>query len=440
MIAIPIVAFFVLLLLGVEIAYALISAGIIGLLIFTDTGPTTGFLESTPFRSTTSYVLTTIPMFLLMAGFAEHAGVITRLFALADQLLLRVRGGLAYAVVGASSFMGALSGDSIGTTAAMARIAVPEMTARGYSSRLALGAVASAGTIAIMIPPSIALVLYGILTETPIGALLLAGIVPGILTAAAYAATIFIVSKLRKEEVPQAATRSSTWAEKRTALGSTWPFLIIVAVVVGSIYGGLATATEAAAIGALATLVAWIGLSLRTQGTGVERFGIRQLMDALNGAARMTVVIMILLIGANLFGYFLTVTGVTRSFGGFLLGWEVDRLVVLLVILLMYIVLGCFLSQITILVLTLPIIAPVIVGLDYDMVWFGVIVTKMAEIGLLTPPVGLAAFVAASASGLPVSQAFRGTVVFLCSEVVVIALLIAFPDLALFIPRAAGLM
>lgn len=444
LVALPIVLFFILLFLGVEIAYALGVTGLLGLLMFVNVDPTIGFLESTPYRTAASYTLTTIPLFLLMAEFATHGGIIGRLFVLADRFLSGVRGGLAYAVVVASAMMGALSGSSIGATGAVARLAVPQMTERGYSDRLALGAVASAGTLAIMIPPSIPLILFGVLTETSIGALLLAGLIPGLITATAYGAVILGWVKKSPQDFPQGEQPRYTWKEKRASLAPVWPFLIIVVVVIGSIYGGLTTSTEAAGMGATATLLVWLGLTWlnrKNEADRDNRFTLRALSASLNATVKTTTMIILLVIGANFTGYFLTVTGVTRAFGDFMLGLDLPPIVVLLIILAMYLVLGCFLSQVEILVLTLPIVMPVILGLGYSAVWFGVIVTKMVEVGLLTPPVGINCFIAAGAvPGKRVGDAFRGASVFLVAEAVVIAVLIAFPDVVTYLPEVAGLM
>ncbi|MGY2084126.1 TRAP transporter large permease [Blastococcus sp. SYSU DS0539] len=444
LVALPIVLFFILLFLGVEIAYALGVTGLLGLLMFVNVDPTIGFLESTPYRTAASYTLTTIPLFLLMAEFATHGGIIGRLFVLADRFLSGVRGGLAYAVVVASAMMGALSGSSIGATGAVARLAVPQMTERGYSDRLALGAVASAGTLAIMIPPSIPLILFGVLTETSIGALLLAGLIPGLITATAYGAVILGWVKKSPQDFPQGEQPRYTWKEKRASLAPVWPFLIIVVVVIGSIYGGLTTSTEAAGMGATATLLVWLGLTWlnrKNEADRDNRFTLGALSASLNATVKTTTMIILLVIGANFTGYFLTVTGVTRAFGDFMLGLDLPAIVVLLIILAMYLVLGCFLSQVEILVLTLPIVMPVILGLGYSAVWFGVIVTKMVEVGLLTPPVGINCFIAAGAvPGKRVGDAFRGASVFLVAEAVVIAVLIAFPDVVTYLPEVAGLM
>lgn len=439
-IVLPIALFFGLLLIGAEIAYALCISGFVGLLLYIGVDSTMGFLQTAPLGTAASYTLTTIPMFLLMAAFAEKSGMIQNLFVLSERLLSRVHGGLSYAVVGASTLMGALSGDSIGTAGAMSRMAVPEMVKRGYSKQIALGSAAAAGTIAIMIPPSIALVLYGILTETSIAALLMAGIIPGTLTAVAYMFALYFVGRTGRHFPKEKGTRYS-WTDKMRALGPTWPFLLVVAAVLGAIYGGFATATEAAALGALSTFLIWLFFSVRRGGrSGTNRLTPSTLLNAVGESVRTTATILFLVIGATLMGYFLTVTGVTRAFGDFLLGLDLAPIVVLLMILLMYLVLGAFLSQVTILVLTLPIIMPVIHGLGYDAVWFGVIVVKMAEIGLLTPPVGLNVYVAAGSVGMRVNDGFRGVLIFLAAEVVVVTLLVSFPELALFIPKSAGLM
>ncbi|MBE2998282.1 TRAP transporter large permease [Nocardiopsis sp. HNM0947] len=444
LIALPVAVFFVLLAYGVEIAWALGVTSVVGLLIFLNLEPTIGYLETTPYRTAASYTLTTIPLFLLMAEFATRSGIIARLFVFAERAVSGIRGGLAYAVVLAGSMMGALSGSSIGATGAVSRLAVPQMSSRGYNDRLVLGVVASAGTLAVMIPPSIGLILFGVLTETSVGALFMAGVVPGLMTAVAYGVVIFCWTRIRPQDLPQGDPVRYSWTEKRRALGPVWPFLVIVVVVVGSIYGGLTTATEAAGLGAVATLLVWLGISAlnrKNEHERPQRFSRSALSASVDATIRTTVMILMLVIAAAFIGYFLTVTGVTRAFGAFMLGLDLPPLVIVLMLVAMFLVLGCFLSQIEVLVLTLPVVMPVVLALGYEPVWFGIVAIKMVEVGLVTPPVGMNCFIASGAvPGKRVGDAFRGASVFLLADAAVIALIIVFPEIVLALPRQAGLI
>lgn len=438
---VPVLLFFSLLVLGIEIAYALALSGIAGLLLTIGWRPTMGMIQSVPLRQVATYSFTTIPMFVLMAEFASRSGIISSLFDLSERLFSRVRGGLAMAVVMASAMLGALSGSSVGATGAIARTAVPEMERRGYSDRLSLGIVSSAGTLAVMIPPSIPLVIYGILTETSIGALLLAGIVPGLLTGVLYLTIVARWGSFRPNDVPARREVGYSWREKLESARHVWPFLLIVVVIVGGIYSGFVTATEAAAVGALATLLLWVLLAAIKGHTGGFRLDRGRFREALDNTLRTTTMIMILIVGAHFFGYYLTVTGMTQSFGSFIAELAINRHLILVLILLMYLVMGLFLSQATVLVLSLPIIFPLVVLLDFHPVWFGIMVTKMVEIGLVTPPVGMNVFVASGAvAGKKASDGFRGATPFLIADVAVVVLVTIFPAIVLGIPAAAGLI
>lgn len=436
----PIIVFFVLLVYGVEIAYSLAISGLMGLFIVIGYGPTGGLLETVPYRTVASYTLTTIPMFILMAEFATRSGIIKQLFDLCDSLFGHVRNGLAFAVLLASALMGALSGSSVGATGAMARMAVPEMERRGYSDRLSLGIIATAGTLAVMIPPSIPLVIYGVMTETSVGALLMAGVIPGVLTGSFYFILLLFWGRFRQQDLPQQSIGRSSWNERWEALKPTWPFVLILFVVIGGIYTGTMTATEAAATGAFATLITWLGLAVLYRKSGRNAFNLREMGVAFDNTIRTTVMIMLLIVGANFLGYYLTVTGYTQAFGEFMVNMSASRYVVLAMIVGLYVGLGLFLSQTTTLILTLPIIFPIIVALDFNPIWFGVLVTKTVEIGLVTPPVGMNAYIASGAvPGKKAGDAFAGAAPFLIADVGVIILITVFPALVLSIPEFADL-
>lgn len=432
----PILLFFALLILGMPIAFSLAISGIGGLLLTFGWGPTLGMIQTVPFRQTASYTLTTVGMFILMAELATQSGITSRLFELANRMVGHLRGGLAIATVVACAAFGAISGSSVAATATMSRIAIPEMLERGYSRLLAAGVVSTAGTIAIMIPPSIPLIIYGIVTETSIRMLLLAGILPGILTGILYSLTIAVWARVRPQDAPQFMERSS-WSLRWEVMKPTWPFLVVALVILLGIYTGAITPTEAGAVGALVTGIIWVLLS-RFSGkefrlTG-ERFG-----TALDRTLRSTTMIIVMIVGAYFFGYFLTSTGVTQQFTSYVASLPFDRMTILAILIVMYIILGCFLSQLEILVLTLPLVFPIILELGFNPVWFGIIVTKTVEIGLVTPPVGMNVFVmAATADGLTPEDGFKGVVPFFAADLLTLLLLILVPELVLLIPNSAA--
>jgi C4-dicarboxylate transporter DctM subunit len=433
----PIALFFILLFVGLPIAFALAFSGAIGLLLTLGPPATLGMLETLPFRTTASYTLTTVGMFVLMAEFATQSGITQRLFEAANRFVGHMKGGLAIATIMASAAFGAISGSSVAAAATMAGIAIPQMRGRGYSRELAAGVVGIAGTLAIMIPPSLAMIVYGIITETSIGRLLLSGIVPGILTAIGYIITVRIWLMWSPGAAPERGPRSS-WAERWRESRSAWPFVVVVLVVFGCLYTGVITATEAGGIGAFVTLVVWV-LGSRLMPKEMAPLTGRAFGLALDRTLRTTTMIVTLLIGAYLFSYFLTTTGLTQGVVSAITGLPVNRYVLLAAIIVIYLVLGLFLSQLEIMVLTLPLVFPIVTRLGFDPIWFGVIVVKTVEIGLVTPPVGMNVYVVAGAAPqVSAADGFRGVAPFLVMEIVVLALLVAFPELALFIPENAG--
>lgn len=434
----PIALFFVTMAVGLPIAFALGIAGAVGLLLTLGLPATLGILETLPFRTTASYTLTTVAMFVLMAEFATQSGITQRLFDAANRFLGHFRGGLAVATIIASAAFGAISGSSVAAAATMAGIAIPQMRQRGYSRTFAAGVVGIAGTLAIMIPPSLPLIIYGIITETSIGRLLLSGIVPGILTALGYVVTVRVCLALRPEMAPERQPKAS-WRERWESSRMTWPFLVTVVAVFACLYTGVITATEAGAIGAAVVLLVWL-VGARIAPRDTEPVTIPALKQALDRSLRITTMIVVLLIGAYMFSYYLTATGVTHSAVDLVTGLDVNRYVLLAAIIVLYIVLGLFLSQLEIMVLTLPLVFPIVTSLGFDAVWFGVMVVKTVEIGLVTPPVGMNIYVVSSAAPqVTPSDGFKGVAPFLVMEVLLIVLLVAFPEIATFIPNHAGL-
>jgi tripartite ATP-independent transporter DctM subunit len=414
----------VLIFIGMPIAFATAFAGALGLWMLAGWDTVFGVLKTTPYRVSSEYLLSTVPMFILMAEFLAHGRVVRLLFDFAHRWIGHVRGGLAQAAVVANVGFAALSGSSTAAAAAMARISVPEMRRYGYDDRLSLATVAIAGTLSIMIPPSLALILYGILTETSIGKLFVAGIVPGLMTAFAYMATIAVWTRLRPGIAPMAERAS--WAERWRSVVPIWSAALLVVFVATAIYSGAISASEAGAIGALGALVV-----SATQG-GLTRAGFA---GALAATVRSTTMIFAILIGASIFGVFLAMTQAPQTLAGAVGALEVAPWQVLVVLILIYVILGCFIDQLAIIILTLPLTFPLVMNLGYDPIWFGIIITKTIEIGMVTPPMGLNIFVTTgSVPGARMQDCFVGIAPFLVAEVIVIALLISIPDLALYLP------
>ncbi len=414
----------VFLFLGMPVAFSLGTAGAIGLYLFGGADAVFGILGTVPYRSAAHYTLSTLPMFILMAQFISASRIVDDIFIAAQRWLEQLPGGLAITTIFAAAGMAAMSGSSTASAATLSTMAVPQMIKHGYSKRVATGVVTVAGTLAIMIPPSIAFVLYGIITETSIGKLLIAGIIPGILTAVMYCLGVLIWSKAAPESMPP-STSMYSWKDRVDSLKPLWPFLILASIVIGSMYGGLATPTEAAALGAFGSLV--IPIALR-------RMSKADFSGAVVSSIRSTTMIFTIIIGAMIFGYFLTITESTQHLIGYIGGLEVDRWWIMIAIVVLYLILGCVMDQVAIILVTLPMVFPLIMHLGFDPIWFGVICTKTAEIGMASPPVGMNAFVVSATTKIPLDDVFKGTWPLLAMDVVSLAMLLAFPFLSTWLP------
>lgn len=420
---------FILLAVRVPIAIALSTVSIGGIIATRGVRPAFGTLGSLPFDFAASWSLSAIPMFLLMGSFAYHTGLTRSLYQAARLWLNPLPGGLAVASNFASAGFAAASGSSLATAAAMGRLAIPEMLHFGYDKGLATGTIAAAGTLGAFIPPSIAFVLYGWYTQQPIGTLLVAGIVPGLLTATCY--TVMIVIRcIRDPGLAPKITIEATLAEKFAALRDIWPMPLLVLCVIGGIFSGITTATEAGAFGATFALVIALAMGRVTK---------KALYDSFMEALRTTASLFFIAIGAILFTRFLAISGVPRMMGDIVEAWQLGTLGVVLVMIGVYIVLGMFLDPLGIILLTMPVFLPMFKELDINLIWIGVLVVKMIEVGLLTPPVGMNAFIVKNIVGdqVELNEIFRGLSWFLACEVIIVALLITFPELSLWLP---GLM
>src|SRR3990172_3464719 len=374
--------------LGAHIGVALGLSGFLG--IYLTVGPDAAFaqLSAVPFGTTNSFALAVIPLFILMGSFATVAAITTDLFRAAYVWLGGLRGGLAMATVMSSAAFGAASGSTIVNAAVFTRMAMPEMTRFGYDVRLSAGCIAAAGTLAALIPPSILMVIYAVITEQSIGKLLIAGIVPGVLTALIYCGGIYLIARLRPDIAPRAKL-SFTWGERWRSLYGVSGIMILFTVVVGGIYGGYFPATYAGAVGAFGAFV--IALVKR-------RLGLGSLLEVLKEAAVTTSVIFIIVVGGILFARFLTYSGLVTMISTALLSFGTGKYTYLLGFVLLFTILGCFLEPIAIMVMTLPIMFPVMNAAGFDPIWLGGVSVKLAGIRGLTPPVGLNVFVVKSSS------------------------------------------
>ena len=418
-----VVLLFALLAVGVPVGFALGIAGAVGLLAIGGPGMVLGILGTTSLSATASYELITVPMFLLMAEFVILSGVANDLFRSASIWVGRVPGGLGIATAIAGAGFGAISGSSTASAATLSATTIPEMIKQGYEPKMACGVVAISGTLAMLIPPSIALVLYGIIANVSVGKLLVGGIIPGILVTVTIALTVLALVLLDPRRAPLG--RSYTLREQVGSLRVAGPMIVLFTAVTGVIYLGIATPTEAAGIGAFGAFV----LALKA---GAINW--RSLREALVNSAGTACMIFMIILGAKVFGYFLALTQTTQQLVAAVGALGLPAWLVLVFILCIYLFLGCIMDQIAILILTVPIVLPVIIALGYDPVWFGVIVVVLAEVGMVTPPVGLNVFVVARYTGRPIEEIFRGVWPHVCAHLVLIALLVAFPAIILWLP------
>ncbi len=421
-----IVVMLVLMFARVPIAVAMMAAGAGGYVALAGWTPLLAHLKTGPFLLLASESFSVIPLFLLMGYVAARAGISRALFEGANAMIGHVRGGLALAAIGGCAMFGAICGSSLATAATMGQVALPEMRRHGYSGRLATGTLAAGGTLGILIPPSIGLIVYGILAEQNIAKLFLAAFVPGILAALGYMAAIAIQVRRRPQDGP-AAPRAGR-AERRRALGAMAPPAALFLLVLGGIYSGIFTPTEAASFGVLGAFALAVV---------VYRVAWREVVESLLDTAVASAMIFLILIGADVFNAFMALSGLPQGLADAIGRSGMAPLAVLVAILLIYVVLGCLMDSISMIILTLPIFLPAILVLDFGMtpehtaIWFGILVLVVIEVGLITPPVGMNVFVINRlAEGVPMAETFRGVVPFLVSDAIRVILLVAFPVLS----------
>lgn len=419
------IALVVLIALGVRIFVAAGLVGFCGLWALRGFDKAVGISGHIPYSDTTNYALSVLPLFILIGHLAHHAGIVQGAYRCARAWLGWLPGGLGIATIFAAAGFAAVSGASTATAAVFSRIALPELLKANYHVSIASALVAAGGTLASLIPPSAIMVVYGIITETSIGGLLLAGFIPGVISAVVYASAIlfrFMINPALGEASPDAG-----WKERLETLPEIAPILFVIGAVLGGMYTGWATPTE---VGALGAFIIFVMAMARRMLTG------RALLDSLLDTAKLSVMIFSIIWGVLIFVRFLAFAGVSSSFAAWIQALGVSPYMVLFCVLVLYIVLGMFMDGIGMLLLTLPVISPVMNSLGFDPIWFGIIVVKMVEIGLLTPPVGLNCYVVAGVRpDIPLQQIFRGVWPFVIADLACVALFIAFPGIVTFLPR-----
>ena len=418
----------VLLLGGMPIAFALMTSGIAGLVYNRGWQASEFVLSTFPYSYVANLSLVVVPLFLLMGNVAFSAGLSQRAFDAARKLLGDVSGGIATSVVFGCAAFATVCGSSVATAVTMGRIALPDMLKSGYRPSLAAGCVAAGGTLGVLIPPSGVLVIYSIATQVSVVDLFIAALVPGIMTALLYGGMIYTMVRIIPSLAPRATGMRVPWSERLRAVAGAWEVLVLFLVVMGSIYFGVATATEAAAFGAFCAVL----MLLRRGG----RNSLPQLRHGLVDAAGTTASVFALVIGAGLFSLALATTQIPTAMAGAVAALDLPPVVLVAAILVPYLILGAFIDGISMLLLTLPVVFPIIQTIGFDPIIFGLLVTKAVEIGCITPPVGLNAFaVKGVAPDIPLGDIFRGCIPFVLMEIAIVAMLLLWPDPALWLLR-----
>jgi C4-dicarboxylate transporter, DctM subunit len=416
---------FLLLLLRVPVWAALMLAGFLGNVALTDVPRALATLGTIPFDTASLYGLSVIPLFILTGSIASETGLSADLFKAARVILSGVRGGLSLATIGASACFGAVCGSSIATAATMTRIALREMRAAGYADRLSTGSIAAGGSLGILFPPSIILVIYGAIAEQSVPKLFAAGLIPGLILTSLYMAVALVMARIRPADA--AAIESAGFRRRLSALAGPWQFLALFAVTIGGIYAGIFSPTEAASIGALgAVMLGVIGRGL----TG------RELAGSIENAVTTSAMLFMIIIGANVFSNFMVQTQLPAVLADAAVSLALPRLLVMIAIIIAYLIMGCFLEGIGMMLITVPVFLPLVKQYGYDPIWFSIIVVIVIEVGLIHPPVGMNLFVIqGQAPEISITSIYRGIVPFLTAPLIMICLMFLFPQLALWLPQ-----
>ncbi|KGJ21663.1 TRAP transporter large permease [Paracoccus sanguinis] len=418
----------------IPIAVAMLAVGVGGYGLVNGWLPLLAYLKTNTYYQFSTYSLSVIPLFVLMGEFATHAGLSRALYRSAAAFLGHLRGGLAMASIGGCAAFGAICGSSLATAATMGQVALPEMRRYNYSGALATGSLAAGGTLGILIPPSVILVLYALMAEQNIAKMFVAAMVPGILAAIGYMIAVAVFVRLRPDAGP--AAPAASWGERLASLKETWSIIVIFGVVIVGMYRGWFTPTEGAAVGAFGAFV------LAVLHGGMRLSG---LIECLQGTAKTTGMIFLIMLGAEMFNAFLSATQAPMLAAQMIVEAGHSPMLILLAILVLYLAMGCVMDSMSMLLLTIPIFYPIIGGLDFGMsredtlIWFGILAVVVVEVGLITPPVGMNVFVInGMARDVPMWESFKGVMPFLISDFIRIGILIAFPAITLGLVRAFG--
>lgn len=421
-----IAAFILLALMGLPLAFCFLSVGFVGLASLRGIFPAMALLGETPYSAIASYILCAVPLFILMGQFVFHSGISRDLFGATHKWMSRLPGGIAQATMLACTAFAACTGSSVASAATMGAVAYPEMKRYNYSDQLATGTIAAGGALGILIPPSTIFIILGIITETSIGVLFIAGLLPGLLLAGLFLLLIIIMCKVNPTLGPTG--QSYSFRERFSALIGVWGMLVLFIIVLGGLYFGVFAPSEAGTIGAFGALI--LALTKRTK--------MSVMLRALKETAQTTAYILFILIGAHVFNTFLALGGVSSALGNWILGLSMPPMITFIVILILYIPLGMFIDPLGAILLTVPVFFPVVTQLGFDPIQFLVLVCVMTELGLITPPVAINVYIVQGVTKVPMHHVFRGIVPFAIMFLIGIALMVAFPQIILFLPKTMG--
>lgn len=418
---------FILMFFRVPIAIAMAVPSILGILYLRDWNILLSVIDTVVWKNSYSYALTSIPLFVLMGNLIYASGISSELYTFFRSWLGNFRGGLAMSTIGSSAMFAAASGSSLATTSTIGVMASKEMLQAGYSKSVTGGSIAAGGTLGILIPPSTMMIVYGMITEQSIGKLLVAGILPGILLTILFMITIYIVSFIKPDLIAKKSDYKITWKERFDSFKSIVWILVLFFIVIGGIYAGIFTATEAAGAGAVGALI----IALARKKLTIKKFN-----NAIFETVKTTGFIFAIVIGAYILNYVLTITRIPNLISDLLFSYDLSPTMLFVLIVIMYIILGAFMDGISMVVLTMPIILPLLEGVGFDLIWFGVIIVLVVEMGLITPPVGINCFVLNGVvQELELKDIFKGALIFVIPILVAIIIVYIFPDIALFLPN-----
>lgn len=426
---IGIVVLLILLVMGMNIGVCMMAVGFVGFWCIRGLEPALLLFQKIPFTQASNYSFTVIPLFVLMGQLCYYSGMSKDLFNMFQKLLGNLRGGLAMATVGACACFSAICGSTAATAATMGVVALPEMREHGYEDGLSCGSIAAGGTLGILIPPSTGFIIFGIVAGESIGALFAAGIIPGIILALCYIISIAVVVKLHPEKAP--GRMKYSLKEKLLSLKGGIAMVVLFALVIGGMFANFFTANQAAAFGALASLIYLIGR---------KKFTWKIFLSCLRETIKTSGMIFLILIGAYVFGSFLSISQLPMALAAFITSLDVNRYVILLVIIILYAIMGCFMDSLAMVMLTVPIFLPIMEQLGFNTVWYGVLMIMVMEMGLITPPVGMNVYIVAGvAKDVPLQRIFAGVAPMVVGMLVAVLIVCIFPDVALFLPRLMGL-